>query len=137
AACFAQAAFALPGLTESQTQQLATADDESATIDGPALYPLLENVTQWRHGDESGATVPDFAAIEADPAAHRGQVFLIEGQVAGPVVPIPTLRPGPWGETIEQWTIKHGPDWDDVVVVYVAQPAEDVLPRTRVRMPAR
>lgn len=133
----AGSAFALPDLTDTQAAQLATADDESSVIDGPALYPLLDNVSDWPAGDESGAVVPDYSAIQADPAKYRGQIFLIEGQVAGPVQPIKTLRPGPWGETIEQWTIKHGPEWDDVAVVYVANPAKDVMPQTRVRMPAR
>ncbi len=130
-------AHALPALTETQQQQLATTEDGNSVVDGPGLYPLLDNVSQWPDRVETGAAVPDYDAIAEHPEKYRGGLFLLEGEVAGPVQSIRPLRPGPWGDTIEQWTIKHGPDWEDVAVVYLANPAPDVRPRTRVRMPAR
>ena len=75
---------AIPDLTSEQRTQLETASDFNAIEIEPAIYPLLRNAVEWSPGDEAGAAVPDYAAILADPAAHRGRLYLLEGRFAVP-----------------------------------------------------
>jgi hypothetical protein len=130
-----------PPLTDDQAAQLATATDRSATFDEAALYPLLINAAAWPDDAPlpAGALVPDYAALAADPEAHRGGLFLIEGRLAAVPRPFGTLsRPGPWDATLRQWPLLT--DDGTVALVYLldSPPPADLPPAgSRVRAAAR
>lgn len=129
-----------PPLTDTQRAQLDSATDFGPANDEAALYPLLENALLWIPGDESGAAVPDYAALLADPTAYRGDLFLIEGDFAGRPRAIPLARPGDWGSELTEWVLRVREDPDEVAVIYFVDPdgALQPLPRgTPVRVAAR
>lgn len=130
---------AIAPLTGPQRTQLATATDHTAQIDEAALYPLLNNALTWEPGDEAGATIPDYNALRADPAAHRGALFLIEGDFAGgPQIKIgPLSRRGLWDDSLEQWVIVTDRAADEVAVVYLTDPPPQPLAGTPIRVVAR
>lgn len=122
---WAAAAFAaVPPLTDAQRQQLQTTQDYTPSWDEGALYPLLENVWQWERQDEAGAMIPDWESIKASPAEHRGRLFVIEGQLAGPPekVPFKLARPGPWDDKLQRWGILYRINPDEVAVIYLLDP---------------
>ena len=139
-------AMGAPALTEGQQARLEDVTDRSLAWEEAGLYALLENVAGWERGDERGARVPDYEQLLADPAAARGETFLIEGRFAGhseelgfaPQVPL--SRPGPWGEALTQWGVVIDDQTKQAVVVYLVDP-ENQLPQPRrgqqVRVPAR
>ena len=116
---------AVPPLGEGQRVQLETADDTGEHWDEPAIYPLLTNAAAWqvetRVDRIPGLTIPDFPALAADPATHRGGLFLIEGLFIKESQ-VPVLRPGPWGQTLTQWVVQTDPVKDEVVIVYLTHP---------------
>ncbi len=124
-------------LTDAQAAQLATAQDNSPILDEAALYPLLQNALTWPEHDEAGAMIPDYAAIRQRPADYRGELFLIEGQLARAESVSGLARPGPWDGKLEQWVVKWGPTIDDVAVVYLLDPPASVRSGREVRLVAR
>jgi hypothetical protein len=141
------AILAVPPLTPGQQEQVHSATD-GREFDEAALYPLLENATTWQAGDESGAMIPDYAAIRGNPDQFRGQLVLIEGEFAG----VPEARGkkglsvgefhrnGPWDGRVEQWTIEvtlPKGERDSVVVYLVDPPADTPRAKQRVRLVAR
>ena len=144
--CLAAIAMAIPPLTPSQEAQVQTANDKLAQSDEPALYPLMENALSWQNGDESGAMVPDYAAIAKTPADSRGKLFLIEGQYVGRSrldgdKLAARTRPGPWSGKLQEWVLFTSRERDEVVVVYVVDPPVPLekMPRpgTPIRLVAR
>ncbi len=114
-----------PSLSEAERTQLDTATDFGPANDEAALYPLLRNASQWRPGDEAGAAVPNYAALLVDPAAHRGELFLIEGEFAGRPRRLSLARPGGdegWGDAVTEWVIRVRKNPDEVAVVYFVDP---------------
>lgn len=126
-------------LTDSQRAQLATAGDFNSRFDEGALYPLLHNAAQWKANDESGARVPDYAAILASPEKHRGELFLIEGLFAGGARTIAReslTRSGPWDDQLQQWVLVTDQARDEVAAVYLVNPPRPPTdpPRVGVRV---
>ncbi len=124
-------------MSDAQQQQLATARDHTLMFDEAALYPLLQNVQVWENttGLVPGATVPDFAGIANDPAASRGQLFIIEGlfQRARPIEQL--ARPI---EGVTEYAIKVGSDHDPAVIVLLTDaPERPPLFGARIRTSAR
>jgi len=131
------AAAAIPPLTRRQRDQLATTADFVPHIDEGALYPLLENASQWPAGAESGARVPDYAALYDDPGAARGERFLIEGRLGRSGAVDHLARPGPWTGKIKRWAIGV-PDVENAILVYLVDPpSKTPLYGSKVRTVAR
>ena len=135
-------AWAALSLTDAQRAQLESATDFGPRFDEAALYPLLSNAAQWKPGDEAGAAVPDYSAIQESPADHRGELFLIEGVFAGRAQLIgPLSRSGPWDGKLQEWVLIVDRQADEVAVVYLIDPPTpvDQPPATaaKVRLPAR
>jgi hypothetical protein len=119
-------AVAVSDLTPQQKLQLDTATDFTGQFDDAALYPLLENAIWWAQGDEAGAEPADLAAIAANPAAHRGKLFVIQGKLAAPPRPVEKLlRPGPWEGTLRQYVLLVDEAKNQTVVVYLVAPPGD------------
>ena len=113
---------AVPPLTEAQRGTLLTAIDDGPRLDGAALYPLLENALGWDSQDESGARVPDYDALLAQPAEARGDLCLIEGRFAGRARRYGLARSGAWGEALTEWVLLVRDDPEEVAVVYFVDP---------------
>lgn len=133
---------ALPPLSADRLEQVRTATDLRYGIDEPALYPLLRDALAWPAGDEAGAAVPDYRALREDPAAHRGELALIEGELVMAPRPVEGLaRPGPWTGRLQQWIVLPDQKRDEVIALYVVVPEGVDLPAPRVgrrvRVPAR
>jgi hypothetical protein len=129
---------AIPPLTDAQLEQLKSAGDGSTRLDEGALYPLLQNALEWKPGDETGAMVPDYLAIQNDPDAHRGQLFLIEGWFFR-TLPVRRLaRDGPWMKNLQQWSLMHNAN-TPVEVLIIDGPNERDRPNRnqRVRLAGR
>jgi hypothetical protein len=128
---------AIPPLTPEQVEQLSTAEDGSPRIDEGALYPLLQNALEWTPGDETGAMVPDYQAIQEAPQKYRGRLFLIEGYFYQ-AFPAKLVRPLPGNPRVQEWSLIKTYD-QAMQVLVVDGPAERDLPRRnqRVRMAAR
>ncbi len=126
-----------PPLTEAQRMQLDSARDTLAQTDEGALYPLLENALLWPANLQAGATIPDYAAIQANPASHRGELFLIEGTLRR-ARPIGKLAlPGPWEGSLSEWTIQYGNEPEKMLVVNLVAPPGEPKDGTDVRLAAR
>jgi len=111
----------VPPLTEAQ-RELAQQTTDRAGFDEAGLYALLSNVMTWEAGDEAGARVPDYAALYADPAAHRGEVFLLEGDYAGRSRRVGLANPGDYGEQVTEWVLVTDRARDAVAVVFFVDP---------------
>ncbi|MEX1015707.1 MAG: hypothetical protein WDZ31_03095 [Phycisphaeraceae bacterium] len=109
----------MPALSEAQRAQLETATDRTSRLDEGALYALLENVRTWEAGDYRGAEWPDYEAIRAEPAAARGELYLIEGTFEGVTPRYRLSRPGPWGEALTGWGVGVGPEPPAAIVYFV------------------
>lgn len=122
--------LAVPPLTQEQQTQLAATNDDSPKLEEPALEALLTNVLQWEPGDESGARIPDYDALLADPAAGRGELYLIEGRFAGRARRYPlTAKNHPWlGDALTEWVILVRDDPEEVAVVYFIDPDGKIEP---------
>lgn len=131
---------AAPPLTELQRAMLADgATDEDAVLEQAGLYALLRNAAAWESGDERGAAIPDYDALYAAPAEHRGEAVLIEGELLR-ASSRRVERSGVWGEEVAEWVIEISADPVDVAVVLMPDPegAAAEAPRgARVRLPAR
>ena len=131
-------AATVPPLADPAERQLASARDFTARLDGPALYPLLENALRWPDGAEAGARVPDFPRLHRDPGAARGELFLLEGKLARVDEPGRMSRPGPWSAEIERWIVQLQPPPDEVVgVVFLVSPPDKPLYGTKIRTVGR
>ena len=131
----------LPGvvpLDAADRAQLEAVVDGAGPLEGPGLETLLSNVARWQPGDESGAQVPDYDALLADPAAQRGELMLIEGRFAGRPRSIPLSHAGEWGGTLTEWGLIVRDDPELVAMVYlVDQPSTTPVLGQRVRIAAR
>lgn len=116
--CGCTAGHAAPPLTEAQWHQLRTATDGDDRFDAPALYALLPGLIRWDPGDERGAAVPDWNAIQADPSAHRGAVLLLEGEVRR-TRSLRLQRAGDWGPELIEWAVASQDDPEKIVLVYL------------------
>jgi len=123
-ACLAGPAHPQDLLTDAQRAQLETAHDRMELDEG-ALYALLAAAVDWPPFDDTDARVPNYAKIDADPAAARGRKYLIEGAFVV-ATEQPLARSGPWGQAITYWAIKYGDvdatDGDKVVIVLMVDP---------------
>ena len=129
--------LAVPPPSADDVEQLRSARDAVTLLDEAALYPLLRDALTWRATDESGAMVPDYAAIRRRPETYRGNLFLIEGPLAGQPRPIRHFqRPGPWEGRLQQWSILVHSNSDEVVVVYLVNPPPASVGQS-VRLPGR
>lgn len=126
-----------PPLTAPQQQQLSTAHDQHADTDEAAIYPLLENALTWPDHVEAGATIPDYKAIQEDPATYRGQLFFIQGKLRR-VKSIGRLAlPGPWEGSLSEWAIQYGEDADQMLIVNLVNPPASPRDGTQVKLAAR
>src|SRR5690606_41058667 len=133
----ASAALAIGPLGEKEQEQVDTAMDGSVKFDQQAaLYPLLSDAMTWRPGDESGAAVPDYAAMMEDPQLHRGKLFLIEGTLARRNRVEKLFRSGDWETNLEEWVVGYGNEQKGVIV-YLTDPPAEATRGDRVRIPAR
>ncbi|MFA9476874.1 hypothetical protein ACERK3_01075 [Phycisphaerales bacterium AB-hyl4] len=119
------AVVGVPALSDGQRAQLDTATDGSRQLDEGALYPLLENMLAFEPGDMRGARVPDYEAIRADPAAARGELYLIRGQFIGTTPRHRLTRRGAWGDALTGWGVVVSPE-PPAVVVYFVDPAGEL-----------
>ena len=104
--CLTLLVASVPPLAETDQRQLADVADDTGRFDAGPLYPLLRNVMQWDPPVSSaGARIPDYAALEKTPGAHRGEMFVIEG-IFGNAGRFALSRSGPWGEALTQWGVK-------------------------------
>lgn len=137
-----------PPLTEAQAIQLATADD-TRPPDEPAWYGLLSNIASWpaemqitrgpHSAEDGGAVMPDYAALFDDPAAHRGELVVVEGRFAGRQRRQVVLREGPWGRALTEWGVvvdpKPGGGQERIVIVYLIDPdGRQAVPRRNQRV---
>jgi hypothetical protein len=151
--------FAAPELSESDRELLGdTTTDRDDVLDTQrGFYVLLRNATTWRGDDfagDAGAAVappPDYAFLKDKPEQARGNVYLVEGWLAG-ADRWPTLEnhssdkldntiDPAWGEQVTRWTIvtERG-NRDATVIVLFADPnAKMVAPEagSKVRVAAR
>lgn len=124
-------ALAAPELSESDRQRLAdgTTDGDDVLDQQDGFYVLLRNASRWQGDDfagDAGAAVappPDYAFLKDKPADARGNVYRIEGWLAGSDR-WPTkanhesdkfLRSGDpaWGDQVTRWMVvteKKNPD---------------------------
>lgn len=114
--------LAVPPLTDGQRSQLVTVTDDSPTLEEPALHAILTNVLLWGGNDEAGAQIPDYDALLADPAAARGELFLIEGKFAGRPRRIELSDPGKPVDALTEWVLVVSDDPEEVAVVYFVDP---------------
>lgn len=125
AALLAGPLHAAPPLTQTQRAMLVDGTtDGVAPLEQPGLYALLRNASAWEAGDERGAAVPDYDALYADPAAHRGEAVLIEGQLERTGTRR-VERVGPWGATLVEWVMRISDDPVDVAVVLMPGQADE------------
>ncbi len=128
----------VPDLTEAQRIQLQSAVDRQAQFDGPAIFPLLRNALLWPVPVErAGATIPDYAAIDTSPSDHRGQLFLIEGDLARTVPTGALAQAGPWDNMLEEWDIVVATSPVRTAVVFLAEPPPAPRRGSRVALVAR
>ncbi|MBX2850765.1 MAG: hypothetical protein KTR15_03345 [Phycisphaeraceae bacterium] len=150
---------AAPELTEADRQRLAdgTSDNTGVLDQEDGFYVLLRNASTWKGGDFSGdagaavAPPPDYGFLKAKPEQARGNVYLIEGWLAGDDR-WPTLvnhssdklvRAGDpsWGDQVTRWTIiteKDNPG-ATVIVLFNDPNAKMTAPKpgSKVRIAAR
>lgn len=129
----------VPDLTREQRLQLQTAEDRYPQFDRPAIFPLLRNALQWQTPvRRAGAMIPDYGSITRDPAAHRGALFLIEGDLARVVETGPLAQPGPWDGKLREWdvVVRREPQIE-TAVVFLADPPSAPKLASRVEIVAR
>lgn len=90
----------IPPLTEPQTEQLATAGDRGVLDEG-ALYPLLQNASQWANPPAEA----NYLQMLSSPENFRGEIVTIRGEF-GHARSVSLARPGPWGETATLWGVR-------------------------------
>lgn len=115
--------FAVPPLSDAQRDTLASATDDGARLEEPAMQALLTNVLQWDEADEAGAQVPDYTALLTHPAAGRGELYLIEGRFAGRARRYKFTQEHPGlGDALTEWVLVVREDPEEVAVVYFVDP---------------
>ncbi len=136
-------AMAIEPLPDDLKIQVRTARDLTEKLDEPAIGPLLTDSVTWKPGDNSGAMIPDYATLMANPGKYRGELFLVEGLFAGVPKREQLTAPkvgtvGPWDGKAELWTVVVDEAKDFVVIVLLTDPPKS-LPKggAKVRMPAR
>jgi hypothetical protein len=119
-------AFALllspaPPLTDDQQRELAAARDD-ADYQEQAFYALVQSVRAWPtdalSDDEAIRLAPDFAAMLKNPAAYRGDLC----RVTGELLQHTSLAP-PYEDVVE-WFVRDERGGMPVIV-YVVQPETD------------
>lgn len=133
----APASRVIPPLTPAQLDQLATAVDDERVFDTAALYPLLQNATEWPAGVESGAVVPDFQALRDNPEEFRGKLLLIEGEFVTESPAGRLARPGPWEPKARRWVMRPDSKPNEMLVIYLVNPPPTPRSRQSVRLVAR
>ncbi|MEM9346508.1 MAG: hypothetical protein AAGB26_07815 [Planctomycetota bacterium] len=129
------ASLAAPELSKPDRERLVDGttdrDDVLDTQDG--FYVLLRNAATWKGDDFSGdagaavAPPPDYGFLKDKPEQARGNVYMIEGWLAGSER-WPTLtnhdseklhRPGDpaWGDQVTRWTVITEKDNSDATVI--------------------
>ena len=129
----------VPELTAAQRLQLESAQDWQPQFNRPAIFPLLRNALQWQTPiGRAGATIPDYASIAQDPAAYRGTLFLVEGDLARVVRTGPLAQPGSWEGSLKEWdvVVRRMPQIE-TAVVFLADPPADPKPGSRIEIVAR
>jgi hypothetical protein len=113
-----------------EQRQLASASDRGVRVDEGALYPLLRNVMQWNQPlRTAGTRVPDYAAIEAEPAKQRGELFTIEGTfVESEPRHLSLSRSGVWGKKLTKWAIQVSDQPEPRVIIVLFADPNDSLP---------
>lgn len=127
----------IPPLTPAQLEQLATAVDDERVFDTAALYPLLQNATEWPVGVESGAMIPDFHALRDNPDDYRGKLLLIEGEFITESPAGRLARPGPWEPKVRRWVVRPDSKQNELLVIYLVNPPPMPRSRQSVRLIAR
>ncbi len=110
----------LAGVPDLPEGALTAIDDTTAELPDAALTLLLDDAGRWEGDSEPGATVAGFDAIGAQPAAARGERFLIEGALVtiGPEHLFGTST-NPY-DKIRPWYVNT--ERGGVVIVYLADP---------------
>lgn len=110
----------LSGMPETLDGTPVELDDTDAKLPNGVLRRLLDHASQWEGDLEPGSTVPDYDAIRSDPAAARGERFLLEGTLE-------TLGPPHLFESstdpydgIRPWHVRT--ERGGVVIVYLTDP---------------
>lgn len=136
--------IAMAGVTPLTADQQAglAVNDPADELEGPALYPLLDNVLAWEPGqaDITGVAGPDYDALSAAPVVGRGGVYLVEGRFAGRARRFELSKTGRWGGALTEWVLIVRDDPQRVAVVYFVDPGQELeTPRVggSVRVPAR
>ena len=123
-------------LTEADRAALAEVTDDSPRLQQSGFFRLLENALSATPGDERGAVIRSMPDLLGDPAAHRGELVLLEGVFAGRSQQVELVRPGPWGEAVTEWVlvvdagVEGTYEDDEVAVVYLVTPAGVSPPAT-------
>lgn len=156
---FAWPVYPAPVLSQADRERLAdgTTDGDDVLDQQDGFYVLLRNASTWQGDDfagDAGAAVappPDYEFIKAKPEIARGNVYLIEGWLAGSDR-WPTkdnhdhdqlMRAGDptWGDQVTRWTIITEKDNADatVIVLFNDPTAKMTVPEpgTKVRIAAR
>ena len=152
-------AISAPELSENDRQRLAdgTTDRDDNLDEQGGLYVLLRNAATWQGDDFSGdagaavAPPPDYGFLKGKPEQARGNVYLIEGWLAGsdrwPTLvnhsrdKLYNLGDPAWGEQVTRWTIvtERG-NKDATVIVLFNDPNAKMIspePGSKVRIAAR
>ncbi|MFK7789533.1 MAG: hypothetical protein AB8C95_08610 [Phycisphaeraceae bacterium] len=151
--------FAAPELSEADRQRLAdgTTDRDDVLDQQDGFYVLLRNAAKWQGDDfagDAGAAVappPDYGFLKDKPEQARGNVYMIEGWMAG-TDRWPTLvnhssdklyRAGDpsWGDQVTRWTLVTERENDDATVIVLFNDPNmkmaEYEPGSKVRIAAR
>lgn len=118
----------VPPLAPEQREAIARWEIDPETIDEPGLYVLLNNATAWPAAvreQARGERLVDLSLVRDEPAAWRGEVFVIEGALRGVMSPGELTSEGVlaregW-EGVEAWTVELD-DGGKAIVLLVAPP---------------
>ena len=144
---FACPAFAAPELSDNDRERLedGTSDRNGLLDQQDGLYVLLRNASTWAaddFGGDAGAAVappPDYDYIKDKPGQARGNVYQLEGWLAG-ADRYPTLanhdsetlyRSGDpaWGDQVTRWTVVTEKDnANATIIVLFNDPTAKIKP---------
>lgn len=151
--------LAAPELSEADRERLAdgTTDRNDVLDQEDGFYVLLRNAAKWRGDDfagDAGAAVappPDYGFLKDKPEQARGNVYMIEGWIAG-ADRWPTLnnhssdklyRSGDpsWGDQVTRWTLVTERDNPNATVIVLFNDPNAKMtapePGSKVRIAAR
>ncbi|MGB0766991.1 MAG: hypothetical protein ACPGYV_04710 [Phycisphaeraceae bacterium] len=142
--------WAAPEFSEADRQRLAdgTTDRDANLDEQDGFYVLMRNASTWQGDDFSGdagaavAPLPDYAFLGSKSEQARGNVYLVEGWLAG-ADRWPTaenhsrdalFRAGhpDWGDRVTRWTIATQKGNADATVLVLFND-----PNARIKPPAR